>query len=136
MDRLEKVLKNEMQLKRRYRLLFEKSPLPMWLFDTETLYFIDVNEAAIRHYGYTRDEFMRLKITDIRPVTEQSKIEEIVKLNRQTGLYHNQHTFHYKRNGELINVSIESNLIEIDGKVLRLVLANDITELKKNELEL
>ena len=51
----------------RYRLLFEANPLPMWVYDAETLRFLAVNEAAVRHYGYTRSEFLAMTITDIRP---------------------------------------------------------------------
>ena len=48
-------------------MLFEASPMPMWVYDAETLRFLAVNDAAIRHYGYTRDEFLAMRITDIRP---------------------------------------------------------------------
>ena len=51
----------------RYRLLFEANPLPMWVYDADTLRFLAVNEAAVRHYGYTSTEFLSMKITDIRP---------------------------------------------------------------------
>ena len=50
-----------------FRLLFSGNPLPMWVYDLETLYFLDVNDAAVKHYGYSRDEFSKLRITDIRP---------------------------------------------------------------------
>src|SRR2546422_609556 len=53
-----------------YRLVFEQSPQPMWVFDEKTLVFIDVNEAAIAIYGYSRDEFLRMDITQIRPPEE------------------------------------------------------------------
>ena len=46
----------------KYRLLFDLNPEPMWVYDTETLRFLAVNEAAIRHYGYTRDEFLAMTI--------------------------------------------------------------------------
>ena len=51
----------------RFRLLFEKNPLPMWLFDAKTLKFLKVNDAAVTHYGYSREEFLGMRITDIRP---------------------------------------------------------------------
>ena len=53
-----------------YRLLFESNPLPMWVFDPKTLRFMAVNEAAIRLYGYTRQEFLSKSITEIRPEKE------------------------------------------------------------------
>lgn len=42
----------------RYRVLFDENPMPMWAYDVDTLRFIDVNDAAIRHYGYSREEFL------------------------------------------------------------------------------
>jgi len=133
--RLERALLNKYQLTLKYQSLFEKSPLPMWLFDTETLCFIDVNVAAVQHYGYSREEFLQMKITDIRPPSEHATVENIVKANRQTGQYHEQYARHYKKNGELIDTKIESNLLELDGRLVRLVLAADITDQLKNEKE-
>ena len=51
----------------RYRMLFEASPMPMWVYDADTLAFVRVNDAAIRKYGYSRAEFLKMRITDIRP---------------------------------------------------------------------
>src|SRR6185436_3216750 len=51
----------------RYRSMFDKSPLPMWMYDRETLRFLAVNDAAVRHYGYSRDQFATMTLTDIRP---------------------------------------------------------------------
>src|SRR5207245_1505987 len=50
-----------------FRLLFEANPQPMWVYDMKTLYFLEANEAAVRHYGYSRERFLDLQITDIRP---------------------------------------------------------------------
>ena len=50
-----------------FRLMFANNPLPMWVYDFETLKFINVNEAAVRHYGFSKDEFLNLTIADIRP---------------------------------------------------------------------
>src|ERR1044071_7546014 len=54
----------------RFRYLFEQSPTPMWVYDEETLAFLEVNEAAVEHYGYTRAEFLAMQIKDIRPADE------------------------------------------------------------------
>ena len=51
----------------RWQLLFERNPLPMWIFDTETLRFLAVNDAAVEHYGWAPDEFAAMTIKDIRP---------------------------------------------------------------------
>ncbi|MGV3460326.1 MAG: PAS domain-containing protein [Flavobacterium sp.] len=64
----------------KYRALFYKSPLPIWLYDVETLNFIDVNEAAINHYGYSRSEFLAMTIKDIRP---EEDVEEFLGFMRE-----------------------------------------------------
>jgi len=135
-ERLGETLLNKQQLTQRYQMLFEKSPLPMWLFDTETLQFKDVNEAATRHYGYSHREFLNKKITDIRPAADNFALAETVQANRKSGIPYEQYARHYKKNGELIDVRIESSLLEVEGKLLRLVLATDITEIIRNEKEM
>ena len=76
----------------KYRTLFLKSPLPKWIYDNETLKFVEVNEAAIRHYGYSREEFLNMTIKDIRPAEDLALLLEDVKkikpgseTNRETG---------------------------------------------------
>ena len=69
-----------------YRLLFESNPLPMWVFDRDTLRFIAVNEAAIRQYGFTRQEFLAKTITEIRPEEEVSGLlQDVAKQRRGLG---------------------------------------------------
>src|SRR5438552_5221901 len=55
----------------RYRMLFESSPLPMWVVDDETLQFLAVNDAALKVYGYGRDEFLRMNASDLRRSDER-----------------------------------------------------------------
>src|SRR5437868_7147989 len=62
----------------RYRDLFESSPLPMWVYDTDTLRFLAVNHAALRRYGYTRDEFLARSLTDLRPAEDHERLREDV----------------------------------------------------------
>jgi PAS domain S-box-containing protein len=59
-----------------YRLLFEANPQPMFVFDLETLSFLDVNDAAVRHYGYSREEFLKMTILDIRPPYDVRKFHD------------------------------------------------------------
>src|SRR5438093_1450170 len=61
-----------------FRLLFASNPLPMWVYDTATLQFLEVNDAAVSHYGYSRDEFLRMRITDIRPEEEVPRLTDAV----------------------------------------------------------
>lgn len=107
--------------------LFEKSPLPMWVFDTQTLFFLEVNLAAELKYGYSKREFLALKITDIRPSEDVAYVNNIVKENKKNGKYYSNVFRHIKKNGEMIFVEIESNLIDFNGIQARLVLAQDMT---------
>lgn len=112
----------------KYRSLFNFSPTPMWLFDVETFEFLNVNDAAIRHYGYSRSEFLNMTIMDIRPQEDTGLIADIVEQNKKTGDFVWGNYRHIKKNGELIHVEIKSNLIDFDGKMARLVLAADISD--------
>ena len=68
-----------------YKLLFEHNPLPMWVFDRETLRFLEVNEAAVQQYGFDRDEFLSMTIRDIRPDEDMASLD--ADLHRQKGGY-------------------------------------------------
>ena len=115
---------------RRYSDLFHLSPIPMWVYDMETLFFLDVNEAAIRHYGYSRDEFMQMTIRDIRPVEDLPKLEDAVaKARKNESGYKSSFFRHIKKDDEIIIVKIESNHINYKGRNGVVVLANDLTEL-------
>src|SRR5215469_944363 len=109
-----------------YQLLFESSPLPMWVYDLDSLRFLAVNEAAIRHYGWSREEFLELTIMQIRPPEEAAKVRAILP-----GLPRAQdaRTWHHrKKDGTVIAVEVSSHDFVFDGRRARLVLANDVTE--------
>ena len=113
----------------KYSELFQLSPLPMWVFDLDTLHFLDINDAAVEHYGYSRDEFLSMTILDIRPESEIQSVDRIIKEHRNSSHFVKQGVFiHRKKNGELIEVDIQSNSVEYQGKVAKIILANDITE--------
>jgi PAS domain S-box-containing protein len=111
----------------KYRTLFDMSPFPMWVFDVETFRFLNVNNAAIRHYGYSREEFLSMSIRDIRPAGDVGKVERLVSKTKTSGIFSRGVFTHIRKNGQRICVDIQSNLIELDGRKARLVLANDIT---------
>ncbi|MEJ7588139.1 MAG: PAS domain S-box protein [Ferruginibacter sp.] len=117
---------------KKYRKLFENSPLPMWVLDLDTLFFIDVNEAAIIHYGYSREEFLSMSTLDIRPDDEKKRFLELDNTSalgrRNTGIWK-----HLKKDGSLIYVEVNSHEINIGELKARLVLSVDITEKKKAE---
>ncbi|GAB4486476.1 MAG: hypothetical protein Fur0016_13740 [Anaerolineales bacterium] len=119
----------------RYRLLFENTPLPMWIYDPESLRFLAVNDTAIARYGYSRSEFMSMTILDIRPEEERARLIENVR--QSTEAYQAAREWkHRKKNGQVITVEIFSQSIEYAGKPARLILANDITDRKNAEFEL
>ena len=114
---------------KRYSDLFQLSPLPMLVFDVETLMFLNVNAAAIKHYGYSFTEFLSMTINDIRPSEDVSRLEDVLPSLRAdrnltfSGVYR-----HRKKNGEIIQAEIQSNVVQGLGKKARVILVNDITE--------
>ncbi len=123
----EKLLDSE----KKYRQLFISNPQPMWIYDLETLSYLEVNNAAIQHYGYSREEFMKMTILDIRPDEEKEKIRESVR--NQGSMDKSGDWTHIKKNGEQILVEITSYGVEVNGRKARHVLINDITERRKAE---
>jgi two-component system cell cycle sensor histidine kinase/response regulator CckA len=115
----------------RYRLLFDASPLPMWVYDVDTLAFLAVNDAAIRHYGYSRDELAKMTLADIRPPEDVEALREDVEHRPEIDL--GKTWRHQKKDGSLIVVEIKAHDLPFDGKSARLVLANDVTERTRAE---
>ncbi len=115
-----------------FRYLFANNPQPMWVYDLETLAFLEVNEAAIEKYGYSHDEFMQMTIRDIRLPDEWLRLELNLARTRppqeRTGPWK-----HRTKDGRLIDVEITSHEIEFLGHKARLVLVTDITERKHAE---
>ena len=111
----------------RYRLLFDHSPHPMWIYEAETLAFQAVNEAAVRHYGYSREEFLRMTLKDIRPPEDIPVLLEKLSSQRQSSLKGYPHR-HLKRDGTVIRVEITSHELEVGGRTCRVVLALDVTQ--------
>jgi len=111
----------------RYRDLFESNPNPMWVYDLDTLAFLEVNDAAISHYGYSHDEFQSMTIKEIRPIEDVPRLLE--RLARaadgvdDAGIWR-----HRKKGGELILVEIRSHRLDFRGRRAELVLASDVTE--------
>jgi two-component system, cell cycle sensor histidine kinase and response regulator CckA len=120
----------------RYQMLFAASPLPMWVYDAETLAFLDVNDAATRHYGYTRAEFLRMKISDIRPVEDVQAMLEDVEARGGPGSPVARVWRHRRKDGTLIDVEITAGKIQLDGRRAALVLAHDVSERKQLERRL
>ncbi|MBI3244299.1 MAG: PAS domain S-box protein [Chloroflexi bacterium] len=119
----------------RYRLLFDSNPHPMWVYDLETLSFLTVNDAAIHHYGYSREEFLAMIIKDIRPPEDLPALLDNLAQPPQK-LERSGHWRHRTKDGRLIDVEITSHEMRFDGRPARLVMANDITERRQAEAAL
>ena len=110
----------------RYRMLFERSPLPMWVVDMETLRFLAVNDAALRLYQYSREEFLAMTAADIRPPGDHVAFRDF--LRREAGEVHHGVFRHLKKSGEPIDIDGVGHLVAWRGRPARLVQINDITE--------
>ena len=118
-----------------YRMLFARNPHPMWIFDMETLAFLEINGAAIRHYGYSREEFLHMTLKDIRPPEDIPAL--MANLSLHKGGYKLPEQFrHKKKDGTIIYVEISSFRFVRDGRTVALMLANDITERERAHEEL
>jgi PAS domain S-box-containing protein len=111
----------------RYRLLFESTPQPIWVYNEDTLAFLAVNEAATRTYGYSRDEFLSMTINDIRASED---IPTLMIKNDPNDLVISSPWRHSTRTGATLYVEMSSHPVVFDGKNSRLVIVNDVTERK------
>jgi PAS domain S-box-containing protein len=126
----------------RYRILFENNPHPMWVYDLETLSFMAVNDAAIHHYGYSREEFLGMTIKDIRPPENvPALLAFIMKVSE--GINPSGVWKHRKKDATIIDVEVTSHPFTFLGRRAEFVLAHDVTErraaeeaLKKTEEQL
>jgi len=119
----------------RYRNLFEANPLPMWVFDVETLNFLAVDDAAIEHYGYSREEFLSMKITDIRPTADRERLQQII---RTVGTHAQKvgSWTHLTKDGREIKMEITAQRLLFEGRQAVITLANDVTERLQIEQQL
>jgi PAS domain S-box-containing protein len=113
-----------------YRLLFESNPCPMYLCDERTLAFLAVNQSAVDHYGYTREEFLQMTAGDIRPESEIPHLMSYLATNRSdrdaAGVWK-----HQKKDGEVIDVNVNWHRLDFAGRPAYLVMATDVTEQKR-----
>ena len=123
--------KNELLLQdsnKKYKYLFDNSPIPLFIWDFETLEIVDCNIESLLLYGYTREEFLQLTIKDIRPKEDIDLIVEVTKNENIYGEIHKKGWRHLKKNGELMYVDITAHLLDYNNRRCSLVLIKDITE--------
>lgn len=125
-----RVLEALRQSEERYRLLFDHNPVPMWLYDVETLRFIAVNETAVRNYGYTEAEFLGMTIAQIRPEEDLQRFLENARGARDEPLTIGEWR-HRRKDGTVLHVEVMSRPLIFNGRPARLVMATDITEKKE-----
>jgi diguanylate cyclase (GGDEF)-like protein/PAS domain S-box-containing protein len=124
-------------LKRReasFRLLFDSNPLPMWVYDRESLRFLAVNDAAIKHYGYSRERFLAMTILDIRPPELRDGVEREVRAQVEWGP--DRLWQHVKADGTPIAAEIYTRGLTYEGRSAALVAVIDVTERARTESEL
>src|SRR6266702_3952555 len=121
----------------RFRSLFDDHPVPMYIFDRETLRFLAVNAAAIQQYGYTESEFLRTTIRAIRPDTEVPRLESHLQRSdavphgrTMAGIWH-----HRRKDGSMISADISYHALNFMGRAAFFVLADDVTEQINAEAE-
>jgi len=114
-----------------YRVLFDRNPQPMWVYDLKTLAFLAVNDAAVRHYGYSRDCFLAMTVDAIHPHEDvPALIKQVSKID---GSCHLGEWRHCDFGGKVINVEITANVIDFAGRKAGLVQVNDVTAHKVAE---
>src|SRR5581483_1661587 len=119
-----------------YQILFNSSPEPMWIFDLDTLRFLDVNEAALRKYGYSLTEFRRMTLKDIRPPEDVPKLLDSLHKTRLHGLDAVGRWRHSLKSGRVIEVDVMAHPIRFNGKDAILAMLRDVSENRKLEEEL
>ncbi len=119
---------------RRYENLFKNNPMPMWVLELPSLRFLDVNESAMLHYGYSREEFLNMNAADIRPEEDRQSFLNIDRTRKGTldsGIWK-----HLKKDGTLLYSHITVHEMMYDGRPSRLVMSVDVTARVKMEQEI
>jgi len=115
-----------------YRLLFAQNPNPMWVYDIQTLTYLDVNEAAIGHYGYSREEFLAMTVRDIRPPEDVPRLIDTIASLPDQRIWMGEWC-HLKKDKTLIDVDVYTNSITFAGRAARIGTSIDISERKQTE---
>jgi PAS domain S-box-containing protein len=119
-----------------YKSMFIGSPVPMWIYDVDSLKFVEVNNQAVKDYGFTQEEFAGMTLADIRPPEDTERLLDDVRTNSETSqgpvLWR-----HLKKDGSLIDVEISSHALPASkGKHHRMVMAYNVTDRQKAKDEL
>ena len=113
-------------LEERYRLLFDHNPAPMWVYDDESLRFMNVNQAAVQQYGYSTEEFLQMTLEDIRLPEDVPLLRRNAR-HPDAGLRESPGWRHRRKDGSIIRVDIFTHSVDVEGRRARIVLAMDVT---------
>jgi PAS domain S-box-containing protein len=120
---------------KQYRALFDSNPNPMWIFELQTLNFIAVNDAAVVKYGFSREEFLKMSIMDIRPKSDQLQLLAMIK--EDNGMHHEAGKWrHMRKSGETFPVSVITHRVFFNDMHCKMVMATDITMQVQHERQL
>jgi PAS domain S-box-containing protein len=113
-----------------YQQIFEESPVPKYIFDLETFFFLAVNKASLLQYGYTREEFLSMKITDLRPADEEKArpLKEALTRNPDVTYADYGQGKHKRKNGEVFYVHVYAHTTRFMGKDAHFTMAIDIDQ--------
>lgn len=115
-----------------FRLLFDNNPIPMLIYDQASLSYIDVNDAAVQHYGYTKNQFLTMTLVDMRPPSDRSKVVNYIQ--KKAGISNGEIDWtHIKADGTEILVNVYSRPIKYYGLDAALVSVIDVTERRKHD---
>ncbi|MGE4545418.1 MAG: ATP-binding protein [Pedobacter sp.] len=109
-----------------YRFLFKKNPQPMWVYDLDSLRFLAVNDNALTHYGYCREEFLQMTCLDLLSANDDPAdgiLERLTEDSEQPKIFH-----HRRKNGSIIVMDIASHILQFHGRNAELVVAKDVTK--------
>jgi len=120
----------------RYRLLFEANPSPLYVFAEESLKLLAVNDAMVRQYGWSREEFLKMKATDLRPAVEVPRFLEALEGQRGANASFVGEWRHQREDGSGFDAEVTVSCLNYEGRPARLVLVNDITARKQAEAAL
>lgn len=136
---LKKVKLQESQItvaEENYRKLFMNNPFPMWVYDLKTLGFLEINNAAVDAYGYSREEFLKMNLFDIRPPEDHEDLMQNVASDDNKRFTTSGIWRHIKKNGQLVYVEINSHPLDFNNRKAKIVLALDISARKEAEKEI
>jgi len=118
-----------------YRTLFDEAPYPKFLYDHETRRYLMVNQAAIQTYGYSREEFMTMRLDDLQPPEDLARLQELVA-DLKVGITNSGVHRHRKKDGRFIDVDITLHRFTLGGSPCVLAVALDVTERSRMEAQL